>query len=95
MTMQPELTPAILDAMSASYRERIAAGETVDDLGRNIWVVRAGILCKRAGLADDNQAREFGREALTLLTARAAQGDDEAAAMAAALVGHVPELEEA
>ena len=80
-------------AMIASLRERIAAGETVDDLGRNIWVVLAALLCKRAELSDDEeQALADGREALALLTDRAGDGDEEAAAVAAVMVRHVPEL---
>jgi hypothetical protein len=82
----------ILPAMIASLRERIAAGETVDDLGRNIWVMLAAMLCKLAAASDGEPAREFGREALSLLTSRAAEGDDEAAAVAATLIGRVPEL---
>ncbi|MFD1610851.1 hypothetical protein ACFSCW_03440 [Sphingomonas tabacisoli] len=90
-----DIDPVILGAVDASLRERIDAGETVDDLGRNIWVVRAGIICKRAEFCDDEEARGFGRQALSLLRDRAAEGDDEAAKAADLLIGRVPELGDA
>lgn len=93
--MAADIPPEILGAMDASLAERIEAGETVDDLGRNLWVVRAGIICKRAESCGDEEARGFGRQALSLLKERAAEGDDEAAKAADLLIGRVPELGDA